>query len=852
MRTLPLYRETPQLGVDGEGLPEREANCIRCALSSGVRTVCMAAEAGGADTGPMVLVVGESPGEHDDRQGRPFVGMAGQLMRDALKKHWTGQFALDYALRCAPGARKILASQIAACRPFVTGARQQLKPDRIVVLGSDAMASVIGRSFVPFSTRRGYAYTADGVPVFMVLNPVHALRNRFVRSWFDADVQWALTAPPPPKPPHDGIVLVVDTVEDSVKACADLALEDWVTLDTETFGRFHAPDFMILTLCLAGRRSDVAYVWDEATLQRPDVMAPVKRLLQNPKVRKVGQNIKYDEQAVRHGLGVWVRGTYGDVRLWRKLLQADALASLDVMQPLVGMGGGKDEAGAYVTEAVKELRKLSALRSKGKPLESPLAGQLDSTTLHYILDQLDVGEGPKAYAYAFIPPDVRVAYCARDVVSTDRLGDVFEAELQAKPELWTHWKDVVLGVHHAVTRMEFNGIGVSRPAIQQLQAAMAGREAELTIKLRAQGIENPNSRTELIELFYNKLKLPITKTTGKGQPSLDAETLDDLDHPIATLVKEWRQVTRFKTQYADGMEGHIRSDGRIHPSILLDGTLTGRPSCTDPNLMNIPRAGTEAGKMCRDVFAAPPGHVLIEADYSQIEIRVAAMLSQDPAMIGILKTGSNFHLATAKMIAPMFKIDPDVVTKSHELYDRAKTTNFAVLYGKGAGGIAMEFGITKAKGQALIDAIFGKFQRLKLWIDEQLAFARRTGYCRTWWNGKPARHRPLWGVADPNSDDRETAERSSWNTPIQGTATDFTNASLGETQRWLDSEGIPARLVLTVYDSIIAECREQDAIEVGWNLRRIMTSWNSDGVPIEAELKAGPAWGSMKALELPA
>jgi len=1171
MHTLPLY-PTASLAVENLQPIPLDKSCTRCALSTGVRTVCMAAELSGPTNGPTLLVVGEGPGENEDRQGRPFVGASGTVLRGALGL-WKGPVVIENALRCAPGSREIKPSYIEACRPYLAGTFQETKPARILALGATAATAVLGHGISPFSTRKGYGYTASGVPVFFVLHPAAALRNRFVRSWFDADIKWALTASPPMPPPTGGTVYIVTTPEESLAACQEMRTAEWASLDVETFGIVHEPGYHLLGLSLTARQESeegVAYVWGRAELEDSAVNAPLKAYLQDPRAKKIGSNAKYDAHAIEYGLGVRVRGWAGDVRLWRKLLQADAHADLETMQYLVGMGGGKADIEPLIDSAKKNLQKLSLQYSKGKlSLEavqiapSVRCMAMSDADVDRMLRAIHHGTGPKTYAFAALPNDLRNSYNARDTVSTARLGRKLESELRANPELWGVWQNVVAPLSHAVERMEWNGIGVSKPAIYQLQAAMAAKEAELSARLKPYGDLNPNSSKDVAELVYGQLNTPVTHVTPGGKPSTAAEVLEGIDHPVVKDLIAYRQCTKFKSQYADGMEFYIRSDGRIHPSILLDGTEcmpagelvltargylpveqvrvgdtvlthegrprkvversefapapiyhvvlsngthlrttanhqyragagwqradslkvgtsvavhsggevwetidgwapfevstwgrvrnahtghvltlqskgrwghlkvtlkrggartrgadrrdfgvhrlvletfapertgpiamhldgyawnntlenlawgdhrtnfadarkhgsmshrhaghsqvaltpavadairatplavasnqaladrfgvsralvrgvrngtrwqpeahvagkrasfgeatvvlvevlpaaptygltveedashvtggivthnTGRPSSREPNLMNIPRPKTAEGKMCRDIFVAPPGHLLLEGDYSQIELRVAAMLSQDPAMIEVFREAHrapeeekgkyDFHLQTAKMVAPVLGYKPEDITKEHPLRDQAKIINFGVLYGKVAAGLSAELGISKAKAQALIDAIFGKFKRLHQWIQESLAFARRTGYCRTWWAGSDARIRPLWRVGDADEEARSNAERSSWNTRIQGTATEFTNASLGAFQRWLDEDGIPARLVLTVYDSILVEVREQDVAEVAWNLKRIMCGWESWGVPVEAEFKVGAAWGSMQGLKV--
>jgi DNA polymerase-1 len=186
------------------------------------------------------------------------------------------------------------------------------------------------------------------------------------------------------------------------------------------------------------------------------------------------------------------------------------------------------------------------------------------------------------------------------------------------------------------------------------------------------------------------------------------------------------------------------------------------------------------------------------------------------------------------------------VDKSHPLRSRAKIVNFGVLYGKDAYGLAMELGIPKKEAQQLVDAILGKFKKLAKWIENQLRLGRATGWTRTWWDGADARYRPLIAMGGFDDDARKSAERSTWNTSIQGTATEFTNASLGAIQKWIEDEKLPAKLVLTVYDSIVAEVRGDVVDDYIYGAKKIMEGWPSGGIPIVSDFKRGFAWGSLE------
>jgi DNA polymerase-1 len=255
--------------------------------------------------------------------------------------------------------------------------------------------------------------------------------------------------------------------------------------------------------------------------------------------------------------------------------------------------------------------------------------------------------------------------------------------------------------------------------------------------------------------------------------------------------------------------------------------------------------------MARDCFVAGPGRLFVELDYSQIELRVAAMLSQDPEMIRIYQSGVDYHRRTAELVSKLaWGIDPSQVQDPHRT--QAKTINFSTLYGAGIASIAAKLGVTYAQAERVVTAIMGHFKVLAAFIDACKAETRRTGYAWTWWAGQRARRRPLYKIADPEDGARITAENGSFNTPVQGTANEFCVASLADCVEWIEEDGLEedARLVLPVHDSMLFEVREEMALEVAHHVRGIMLSHDSQGVPLEVDCKMGRAWGSLDKVPL--
>jgi len=272
-------------------------------------------------------------------------------------------------------------------------------------------------------------------------------------------------------------------------------------------------------------------------------------------------------------------------------------------------------------------------------------------------------------------------------------------------------------------------------------------------------------------------------------------------------------------------------------------------NCNEPNLQNISRPKDEDAKFARDLFVANSGWELLEVDYSQLELRVATMLCQDPKMLAIWQAGVDYHQRTAELISKVaWGIEPSEVTKEHR--SKAKVPNFGVIYGMTAKGLAQKLGCSVREAEKIINAIKGEFKVFDKWCKAQVELARNTGFVWTWWAGERARRRPLFSIADNDSGRRINAENGAVNTPVQGTASDFCLASITELVPWLINSKLPAELVLTVHDSIMFHVRSDVVEEVAHNAQRIMTQWESAGVPLVVDMKRGESWGSLEDYKL--
>jgi len=848
-----LYPQRVRLPIDDEEPRALCAACDRCKRSIGACAPCMAVD--GSPGG--VLLVSDYPGSVEDRAGRPMVSESGRMLRTLVKQNWSGPTAYTNALRCAAPGGTITKRQVATCRGYLAQDIHEAQPQRILALGSHAIYAVTGHGLAPFSVRGGYAWTAAGVPVFLLMNPTTAMRNRFVMEWFRREVSFALRCKLDVlrynSDAHKEKFTIVDSVDVARRARA-LAVASGVTsFDCETSGRFFEdgsletePAFRVLCVALWPGDCGETFVWDDEALVDEECLAELRGILADPTIKKIGQNAKYDEHALSH-YGIKVRGSCHDTRLVRKILDPEATADLATMQFLVGLGGGKDEIKDAMA-AVQKRARLAIKAAAKASTEAPLAVRL--------LSGLDAPL--ERYAMQAVNPTLLARYCARDAFTTGRLAKMQEVQLEDEPE---HLRDVIaesVPLYRAVADMERWGIAVDRQAVEAFQSILMleqqQAEAALTTAAASHGMTdfNPASTKQVSDLLFNRLRLPVRGTTAKGAASTNQASLELISkkHPLVAQLLRWREVTKLRGTYADPLPSYIRSDGRVHASFLLDGSRTGRMSCKEPNLANVPRAETPLGKMARDCYVASPGCVLVQFDMSQIELRVAAIESGDAEMRAIFVSGEDYHLRTAEMISKrVWNIEPSDVTKRERTI--AKTVNFASLYGIGSRALAHQLGVTIDESEKVMRAILGKFPRLAKYRDEQLSFARRHGYVNICWNGKPFRRRPMWRVADADDATRGVAERGTLNTPVQGMAAEYCLRSLVECVRWIKADAVPAKLVLTVYDSLMFDVREDALNEVLATVPEIMTNWPTGDppVPLVVDAEVGPSWGSLEKVE---
>ena len=400
------------------------------------------------------------------------------------------------------------------------------------------------------------------------------------------------------------------------------------------------------------------------------------------------------------------------------------------------------------------------------------------------------------------------------------------------------YRRVELPLCRVLADMERSGFLVDGGALARFGADLSDTIDRLEQRIYAAAGQqfNINSPKQLGKALFEDLGLPHGKKTKTGW-STNADVLEKLkDHPLVADVLTYRQYAKLKSTYADGLLKVIDPDGRIRTSFQMTVTATGRLSSTEPNLQNIPTR-TELGSKMREMFVAAPGHVLVDADYSQIELRLLAHISGDTAMQQAFLSGADFHTVTA---ARVFHVPQDQVT--HQMRSRAKAVNFGIVYGISAFSLSQDIGVTVQEAKEYMDRYFATYTGVKQYMTDVVDKAREQGYVETLWH----RRRALPELKSSNFNMRSFGERVALNMPIQGTAADIIKLAMVRVHSRLAREGLAARLIMQVHDELIVECPEEEAPRVEALLQQEMQGVAELSVPLLAEAHTGRNWLAAK------
>ena len=346
---------------------------------------------------------------------------------------------------------------------------------------------------------------------------------------------------------------------------------------------------------------------------------------------------------------------------------------------------------------------------------------------------------------------------------------------------------------------------------------------------------NLSSPKQIGEIFFTKLGLPVIKKTSTGAPSTDEEVLEKLaeDFPLPRAILEYRSLSKLKNTYTDKLAGMTNPlTGRVHTNYAQAVAVTGRLSSTDPNLQNIP-VRTAEGRRIREAFVAGPGNVIASADYSQIELRIMAHISEDAALIHAFESGADVHRATASEV---FGVAPDQVSSEQRRY--AKVINFGLIYGMSSFGLAKSLGIDNTAARNYIQRYFERYPGVREYMERTREQAREQGFVETVFG----RRLQLPDIRSPNGPRRAGAERAAINAPMQGTAADLIKMSMVQVQRALDEQQRATRMIMQVHDELVFEVPEAEIDWVRSEVPRIMAGVAQLRVPLLAEIGFGPNW----------
>lgn len=803
--------------------------CAACDLSQSPYLVTNCMDGIGPENVDFMFV-GQNPVDEDDSKGIPYSGAGGDIFHSCLLEAGINpeHCFITNCLKCAPFGEKVKDKHWQKCKGYLVKEIRRVRPKCIVAVGAQALKWLTGMTGGDKLRKHGLPCLLDPeILVYPLKQPAaifHAEGNakKTVRNEIVDDLMWLR------KKSREGLLnqsdeiatdyRVAETPQDVLDFCAELEQHDTLVFDFETV----TTDYLNMAsfpeeggvIAAVGFSTGIGHgraiplyacgiatfhYWTDEDLDGT-ILPAVRKLLKTKKL--IGQNcIQFDQKWAQYIFGIDRLNVVFDTMLAHFLLD--------------------EEKGTHGLEA------LAMKYTTMQPWKKLFSSRETVKLCHYL---------------------------CKDVDATWRIYEALKKQLT--PQFNWLLQEVFIPMAHELSAMEFRGVNISKEALTKLGDFLTNRlkEVEASIKaipavqlfeLEENTAINVDSPEHLSTVMERYLKLPCIEKTNKGAYSTNVRVLEALqDQPFVQLVMQTRGLSKLKGTYCDGMEKRIKKDGRIHTSFFIHGTETGRLASSDPNLQNIPREDT-AGKVLDDgnavkkIFVPTDGCVFVAADYSQAELRTLAMLSHDKALTQIFLDGLDAHTATA---AKAYGIPIEQVSKAQRT--NAKKINFGVVYGKTEISLIDDF---IAAGTSSDDAkAFLKFHKevffdVWKWMDSQEALVRRQMYQDNLF-GFRRRYKKI---------DNHTI-RQAYNTPVQGSAAFFTNIALVRIAKAFRELGLPAVLLLTVHDSILAECEVGVMWDVAHTMQYIMEHLDFPfmTVPLVADLEAGYSWGSMKKIDV--
>ena len=607
----------------------------------------------------------------------------------------------------------------------------------------------------------------------------------------------------------DGSAAAKSDASDYALVLTQADLEDWVTrckqaellaFDTETTSLNYI-DARVVGISVAVTPGEAAYIpfgHDYAgapdQLSEADVLAAFKPLLEDPDLPKVGHNLKYDCSVIANH----------DVRL-------EGITYDTMIESYVFNSGGSRH-----------------------DFDTAVLKYLGRDTIHF---EDVAGKGKNQLTFNEVPLETAAPYAAEDADLSLQLHHHLLPRIEDAGELSAVMREIEIPLIPVLSRMERTGVKLDSTLLHELSDELSQRVVELEAKAHelAGSPFNLGSPKQLQKVLYEDLGLPVTEKTKTGQPSTAEAVLQELAHEyeLPQVIIEYRGLSKLKSTYADALPRQINATtGRVHTSYHQAVAATGRLSSSDPNLQNIP-IRTEQGRRIRQAFIAPPGQIMVAADYSQIELRIMAHLSQDAQLLDAFAKNKDVHQATAAEVFGAKEGEVDA-----EQRRAAKAINFGLIYGMSAFGLARQLGIERDEARDYIERYFDRYPGVKTFMDQIKASAHDHGYVETVFG----RRLYLPDINSRNAPRRQYAERTAINAPMQGTAADIIKRAMITIDRWIEGSSVPARMIMQVHDELVFEIKEDSADAVIDEISHYMSSAAALDVPLLVDVGRGQNW----------
>ena len=582
--------------------------------------------------------------------------------------------------------------------------------------------------------------------------------------------------------------------------CERLARAPLFAFDTETTGLDYMQAQIVgVSFCVEpGRGAYVplahSYAGAPQQLDRTRVLAALRPLLEDAAHAKVGAHMKFDMHVLANH-GVTLRGQRYDTMLESYVLNSTATRH---------------------------------------DMDSMAAKYLGIKTIHF---EDVAGKGAKQISFDQVSVETAAEYAAEDADVTLRLHLKLWPQLEAVPALARLYEQIEQPLVPVLQRMERGGVLIDRAMLRQQSIELAARLAELGAEAQKQAGQdfNVDSPRQLQQILFEKLKIPVLRKTPTGQPSTAEDVLEELagEHTLPRLILEYRALAKLRSTYTEKLPEQIDpTSGRVHTSYHQAVAATGRLSSTDPNLQNIPIRSPE-GRRIRQAFIAPPGQLLLAADYSQIELRIMAHLSGDEGLLRAFAADQDIHRATA---AEVFGVAPEQVSADQRR--SAKAINFGLIYGMSAFGLARQLGIERSAAAQYVELYFARYPGVRRYMDSTRERAKRDGYVETVFG----RRLYLPEINSSNRQLQQYAERSAINAPMQGTAADIIKRAMIGVDAWCQEPDVPARLLMQVHDELVLEVREDFLEAATERVRALMANAATLRVPLRVDVGRGINW----------